>query len=115
MKPRGPGVPPARATSSNTRRAVSGCGSTKWNVRPRARGSRPMARRGAHDLVDRHEVERLVASPRQRQRQIGRRRHDEEDEQVRPVEAIDLAGARVADDRRRAHDGDRQRDPSPRA
>ena len=63
--------------------------------------------RGPRHPIHRHEVERLVAAAGQRERQVGRRRDDQQEEQVRAVEAVDLARPRVAHDRRRPHHGDR--------
>ena len=60
----------------------------------------------ARDPVDRDEVEGVVAAAWQRERQVGRRRDDQQKEQIWTVEALDLARAGVAYDRCRAHDGD---------
>ena len=104
MNPRGPRRPPALATSSKTSRAGERLrvdeveGATR---RPRVLSD---GARGARDVVDRDERERGVAAAREREGEVGRRGEDEHDEEVRAVEAIDLARRRVADDDGRTED-----------
>src|SRR5262249_18792360 len=73
--------------------------------RPRVTANRS---RGADGVVDGNEMKRRVSASRERQREIGWRRHDEQDEKVGAVEPIDLAGLRVADDDGGPHDCDRK-------
>ena len=115
---------PARAAApAGTRRrarrparAEAGAGRPGGRSARAPRGSRPIATDARATQSIGHEVQRLVAAPRAAAaRDPAARSTTSRIEQVRPVEPVDLAGPRIADERRRTDDGDGHTTPSPRA